>query len=66
MTLFFVGLSLGLLINRQGKKPLLRFPLRCWFFGHSIDTVAAADHGDVCKRCQSYVYAREENTFWTL
>lgn len=60
---FFIGLSLGLLIHRQGHRPLLRFPLRCWFFGHTW--------GDYdCIRCHHYDPDPHDskfvNTFWTI
>lgn len=64
MTAFAFGLALGLLLNRQSKKPLLRFPLRCWFLGHS-----PMDFGDYkCPRCyliRDEYSGRMESTFWT-
>jgi len=74
MMWFWAGLALGLLLHRQGNKPLLRFPLRCWFFGHVIEPEPAFE----CPRCHRYhggykakaladYYwgARFESTFWT-
>lgn len=59
MTGFFIGLSIGLLINRYSKKPLLQWPLRCWFLGHVLDK------DEICERCRLYDPGRWGSTFWT-
>lgn len=56
---FWIGLSIGLLLHRQSKKPLLRFPLQCWFLGHRVDA------SDMCERCSLLGGGRFDNTFWT-
>lgn len=75
MTWFWAGLALGLFVHRQGSKPLLRFPLRCWFLGHQIEPEPAYE----CPRCayyhggykadwlkEHYWSTRLQNTFWTV
>ena len=64
MTTFFIGLSLGLLINRYSKKPLVQWPLGCWFLGHRL----SKDTYWVCQRCRFQYqdeWDRWTRTFWT-
>ena len=63
MTGFFIGLSLGLLLHRKGHKPLLQFPIRCWFLGHRYDPQRS-----MCKTCRGYMEDEDDKwnrTFWT-
>lgn len=67
MTFFLLGLSLGLLLNRQSKKPLLHFPLRCWFFGHGWQPETR--DWQSCARCHLWMDEprnRFSETFWTI
>ena len=66
---FFAGLSLGLLLHRQSQKPLLRFPLRCWFMGHVRGKevkYSSAMSDWMCSRCHYMCFTNKlDNTFWT-
>jgi hypothetical protein len=65
MTWFFGGLCLGLLLNRQSKKPLLRFPLACWFLGHEWSGEEGYDVCNYCRLLGDGAGGRFHNTFWT-
>jgi hypothetical protein len=67
---FIVGILVGLLLARTTGRPLLRLPLRCWFFGHSPRWMPRhhldVHHWRQCTRpaCQLLVDTRWQQTFW--
>ena len=69
---FVIGILVGLLLARMKGRPLLRFPLHCWFLGHRPQrNWATPDDYYQCRRCRLYLgLAREPvnrwvQTFWT-
>jgi hypothetical protein len=72
MSEFMTGLLMGAAIvlltraidSRQGARPILRYPLRCWFLGHSF----APSNYHICSRCQTLGrvdVGRFYSTFWS-
>lgn len=61
MTLTVAVIALLVALS-NGRKPLVKLPARCWFFGHVPGEYA-------CKRCRAYGIdypeARWVETFWT-